>query len=61
VRLEPVARVTQGPIDNPVINSPFVAPAQHFVTVDGQPTGVIEPRSGAAQMASGKSVTQFSV
>jgi hypothetical protein len=36
--------VTQGPIDNPVINSPFVAPAQHFVTIDGQPTGVIEPR-----------------
>jgi type III restriction enzyme len=36
--------VTQGPIDNPVINSPFVAPAQYFVTVDGQPTGVIEPR-----------------
>ncbi|HEY8633089.1 MAG TPA: hypothetical protein VIL50_08030, partial [Candidatus Limnocylindrales bacterium] len=25
-------RVTQGPIENPVINSPYIEPAQHFVT-----------------------------
>lgn len=32
-------------IENPVINSPFVEPQQHFVTTaDGQVTGDIEPR-----------------
>jgi type III restriction enzyme len=37
--------VTQGPIENPVINSPFVEPQQHFVTgADGTVTGEIEPR-----------------
>jgi type III restriction enzyme len=36
--------VAQGPIENPVINSPFVEPAQHFVTsADGQVTGEIAP------------------
>jgi type III restriction enzyme len=37
--------LTQGPIENPIINSPFVEPAQHFVTTaDGTVTGEIEPR-----------------
>jgi hypothetical protein len=37
--------VTQGPIENPVINSPFVEPVQHFVTTaHGTVTGEIEPR-----------------
>ena len=37
--------MTQGPIENPVINSPFVEPVQHFVTTaDGTVTGEIEPR-----------------
>ena len=37
--------MTQGSIENPVINSPFVEPAQHFVTTaDGTVTGEIEPR-----------------
>jgi type III restriction enzyme len=31
-------------IENPVINSPFVEPARHFVMADGQPTGEIAPR-----------------
>jgi type III restriction enzyme len=35
--------VAQASIE-PVINSPYIAPAQHFVTVDGQVTGVKEPR-----------------
>ncbi|MDO8485835.1 MAG: hypothetical protein Q7S35_12915 [Candidatus Limnocylindrales bacterium] len=36
-------RVTQGPIENPVRNSPFVEPAQHFVpTADG--TAAWRPR-----------------
>jgi hypothetical protein len=31
---------TQATIENPVINSPFVEPRQHFVTTaDGQVTG----------------------
>jgi type III restriction enzyme len=38
-------RVTQGPIENPVINSPYLEPQQHFVTgADGTVTGEIEPR-----------------
>ncbi|HVL53142.1 MAG TPA: DEAD/DEAH box helicase family protein [Vitreimonas sp.] len=37
--------MAQGPIENPVINSPFVEPGQHFVTTaDGQVTGEIDPR-----------------
>ena len=37
--------MTQGPIENPVINSPFVEPVKHFVTTaDGTVTGEIEPR-----------------
>ena len=37
--------MTQGPIESPIINSPFVEPAQHFVTTaDGTVTGEIEPR-----------------
>jgi len=34
----------QGPIDNPVINSPFREPARHFVVVDGQVQGEIDER-----------------
>ena len=33
---------TSAPIDNPIINSPFVEPARHFSVVDGQVTGAIE-------------------
>ena len=34
--------MAQGPIENPVINSPFVEPAQHFLTsADGTVTGEI--------------------
>ena len=37
--------MTQNPIENPVINSPFVEPRQHFATTsDGQVTGEIVPR-----------------
>ena len=37
--------MTQGPIENPVINSPFVEPVQHFVTTaDGTVTGEIDGR-----------------
>ncbi len=37
--------MTQGPIENPVINSPYVEPVQHFVTTaDGTVTGEIAPR-----------------
>jgi hypothetical protein len=36
--------LAQGTIENPVINSPFVEPTQHFATTDGQVTGEIEPR-----------------
>jgi type III restriction enzyme len=37
--------VTQGPIENPIINSPFLEPAQHFLTsADGEVTGEIDPR-----------------
>jgi type III restriction enzyme len=37
--------VTQGPIENPIINSPFLEPAQHFLTsADGEITGDIDPR-----------------
>lgn len=32
------------PIENPVINSPFVEPQRHFTVVDGQVSGEIEPR-----------------
>jgi hypothetical protein len=37
--------VARGPIENPVINSPFVEPAQHFRTsADGEVTGEIVAR-----------------
>jgi type III restriction enzyme len=37
--------VTQGTIDNPIINSPFVEPVRHFVTTsDGTVTGEIDAR-----------------
>ncbi len=37
--------MAKGPIENPVINSPYVEPVQHFVTTaDGTVTGEIEPR-----------------
>ena len=36
--------MAQRPIENPVINSPFVEPQRHFVMRDGQATGEIEPR-----------------
>ncbi len=37
--------MAEGPIENPAINSPFVEPAQHFVTTaDAKVTGEIEPR-----------------
>jgi type III restriction enzyme len=36
--------MAQAPIENPVINSPFVAPARHFVVVDGQVSSAIEER-----------------
>jgi type III restriction enzyme len=42
--------VAQGPIENPVINSPYVEPAQHFVTsADGQVTGEIAPRRRSSE------------
>jgi type III restriction enzyme len=40
--------LAQGTIENPVINSPFVEPTQHFATTDGQVTGEIEPRRRAS-------------
>ena len=36
--------MTEGTIENPVINSPFVEPTRHFVVVDGQVSGAIEDR-----------------
>jgi type III restriction enzyme len=37
--------VTQGPIENPIINSPFVEPQRHFVTsADGDVSGEIDER-----------------
>ena len=35
-------RPVAAPIDNPVINSPFVEPTRHFKVVDGQVSGEIE-------------------
>ena len=35
------ARTDRAPIDNPVINSPFVAPTRHFKVVSGQIAGEI--------------------
>jgi type III restriction enzyme len=38
-------RVTQGPIENPIINSPFVEPTKHLLTsADGEVTGEIDGR-----------------
>jgi type III restriction enzyme len=43
-------RVTQGPIENPVINSPYIEPAQHFVTTaDGTVSGEIAPRRRSSE------------
>jgi hypothetical protein len=43
--------MTQGPIENPVINSPYVEPAQHFMTnADGQVTGEIAPKRVSFEM-----------
>ena len=37
--------MTKATIDNPIINSPFVEPTQHFLTSpDGEVTGEIDPR-----------------
>lgn len=37
--------MTQGAIDNPIINSPYVEPARHFLTsTDGTVTGEIDDR-----------------
>jgi type III restriction enzyme len=36
--------VAPAPIENPVINSPYVEPTRHFVVVDGQVAGDIEER-----------------
>ncbi len=37
--------LAHGTIENPIINSPFVEPARHFVMdADGKVTGKIEPR-----------------
>ncbi len=44
VSTPPAAPVRPAPIDNPVINSPFVEPERHFRVVDGQVSGDIEPR-----------------
>ena len=59
---------TQATIENPVINSPFVEPRQHFVTTaDGQVTGEIAPRRRPSEFfvpvarpkrASGQGLTQ---
>jgi type III restriction enzyme len=37
------------PIENPVINSPFVEPAKHFRVVDGLVSGEIEPKRRASE------------
>lgn len=37
--------MTQGPIDNPIINSPYTEPQRHFTTsADGEVTGAIDQR-----------------
>ncbi len=36
--------MASSPIENPVINSPFVEPAKHFRVVDGQVSGAIDER-----------------
>jgi len=36
--------MTAVPIENPVINSPFVEPARHFRVVDGQVSGEVDER-----------------
>jgi hypothetical protein len=36
------ARVTQGPIANPVIDSPFAEPGRHSKVVEGQVSGELE-------------------